>query len=229
VVAEIAAAGGLATAAALDVTDASAVESLIELEDRADRLDYLFNNAGIGIAGEVRDHSLDDWRRTIDVNLMGVVHGVHAAYPRLVRRRAGHIVNTASLAGLVSAPGMAIYSATKHAVVGLTLSLRSEAAALGVRASVVCPGFVCTAILEDARYVQLDADGARDLLPKKMMSPEECAREILAGVARNRALILVGGEAALLWRLYRLYPSAFEPWGRRLAQQMRRLRREEPR
>src|SRR4029077_5666515 len=90
------------------------------------------------------------WDRVIDVNLRGVVHGVHAAYSVMVDHRLEHIENTASLAGLVPAPLMAPYAMTKHAVVGLSLSLRAEAASHGVRVTAVCPGVVDTALLDTA-------------------------------------------------------------------------------
>src|SRR5215212_5039930 len=142
---------GTAVPVELDVRDAGAVEALVaSAYDEHDRLDLMFNNAGIAVGGTVEEMTLDHWNTIIDVNLRGVVHGVHAAYPRMMRRRAGQILNTASLAGLTEPPMMAPYTATKHAVVGLTLSLRAEAARHGVRVSVLCPGFVDTPLLDHA-------------------------------------------------------------------------------
>jgi NAD(P)-dependent dehydrogenase (short-subunit alcohol dehydrogenase family) len=139
----IVAAGGSARSEALDVTDAAAVERLVDETAREHgRVDLMFNNAGIAIIGEETDVSLDDWRKVVDVNLWGVVHGIRAAYPRMVRQGSGHIVNTASLAGLSPAPFEISYTATKYAVVGLSRALRAEAAAHGVKVSVVCPGFI---------------------------------------------------------------------------------------
>ena len=98
-------AGGRASAAVLDVSDAEAVKRLVEDTVRQHgRLDYLFNNAGIGIASRVQDMDLEDWNRILDVNLRGVIHGVYAAYPVMLRQGSGHIVNTASLAGLTPFP-----------------------------------------------------------------------------------------------------------------------------
>jgi NAD(P)-dependent dehydrogenase (short-subunit alcohol dehydrogenase family) len=143
-----AALGGQARGAAVDVTDADAVEHLIDETVRDDgRIDFLFNNAGIAVFGEELDVSLEDWREVINVNLWGVVHGIRAAYPRMVRQRSGHIVNTASMAGLSPACLELSYTASKYAVVGLSRGLRAEAAAYGVKVSVVCPGFIDTPIL----------------------------------------------------------------------------------
>ena len=118
---------GAVTSATLDVTDAVSVERVVnEAVGAHGRLDYLFNNAGIAIMGDARHMTLADWTRIVDVNLRGVVHGVVAAYPIMIRQGFGHIVNTASLAGLIPTPGAAAYATTKHALVGLSTALRGE-------------------------------------------------------------------------------------------------------
>jgi len=140
---------GTATPAVVDVRDAGTVQALVDqVRDRHGRLDVMVNNAGIGVGGEASELTLAHWERVIDVNLRGVVHGVHAAYPVMIAQRSGHIVNTASLAGLVPSPWLTPYAMTKHAVVGLSLSLRAEAAAHGVRVTAVCPGVVDTPMLD---------------------------------------------------------------------------------
>ncbi|MBA3503802.1 MAG: SDR family oxidoreductase, partial [Deltaproteobacteria bacterium] len=127
--------GREATSARADVTIAADLDALA-----TDDVDLWINNAGIAIGGATHELGLDDWRRVVDVNLLGVVHGVHAIYPRMVRRRRGHIVNIASVAGLAPYPLALPYTTTKHAVVGLSLALRAEARAHGVRVGVACPG-----------------------------------------------------------------------------------------
>ena len=113
-------------AVALDVTDAEAVTRAVRAFVSAHgRLDYLFNNAGVAVVGETKSMSGADWRRVLDVNVSGVVHGVHAAYPILIQQGSGHIVNTASAAGLLPIPGAVAYATSKHAVVGLSTSLRA--------------------------------------------------------------------------------------------------------
>src|SRR6516225_4102198 len=149
---------GTATSAVVDVRDAGTVRALVDqVRDQHGRLDVMVNNAGIGIGGEAGELALAHWERVIDVNLRGVVHGVHAAYPVMIAQRSGHIVNTASLAGLVPAPLLTPYAMTKHAVVGLSLSLRAEAAAHGVRVTAVCPGVVDTPILDSVSPDDLPA------------------------------------------------------------------------
>jgi NADP-dependent 3-hydroxy acid dehydrogenase YdfG len=115
--AAIAARGGSATAAELDVRDVDRFRHVVQdTVARAGRLDYLFNNAGIGLGGEAHEFGPADWDDVIDVNLRGVSHGILAAYPVMMRQRFGHIVNTASMAGLTPGPTMISYTATKYAV-----------------------------------------------------------------------------------------------------------------
>jgi NAD(P)-dependent dehydrogenase (short-subunit alcohol dehydrogenase family) len=205
----IVAAGGSAEAAALDVRDADAFEALVDgVWRRRGKIDVFFNNAGIGGPfAEMQDVSLAEWRSVLDVNLNGVIHGIAAVYPRMVRQRSGHIVNTASGFGLIPGPMTGPYVASKHAVVGISMSLRPEARAYGVRVSVVCPGFIDTAIFEKSTvYKTLDYQRARSLFPK-LTSPAACARAILRGVRRNRAVIPVTFLAWLVWWLWRLSPN----------------------
>ena len=118
----------------------TAVQALVDGAFRdLGRVDYLFNNAGVNLCAELRDTTLEDWDLLIDMNLRGVIHGVHAAYPIMREQGFGHIVNIASAAGLIPAAAEGAYAATKHAVVGLSSSLRIEAESFGVKVSVVCP------------------------------------------------------------------------------------------
>ena len=145
--------GGKASAVELDVTDFTAVDQLAQATAQAQgRLDYMFNNAGIAIGGEVRVCQIEDWDSVLNVNLHGVVNGVQAAYSVMLSQGYGHIVNTASMAGLLPMPTAVSYATTKHAVVGLSKSLRVEAASYGVRVSVLCPGFIRTPILRGGKY-----------------------------------------------------------------------------
>lgn len=165
----------------------------------------MFNNAGIALAGEVYHLALADWNRLIDVNVRGVIHGVAAAYPLMIKQGFGHIVNTASAAGLGPVPGLVVYAMTKHAVVGLSISLRGEADRHGVKVSVVCPGFVDTPLLQRSPMIHVDREAALKRLPLRPVGP--VVAEVLRGVARNRALIVVTPMGRFTWRLYRLLPE----------------------
>jgi NAD(P)-dependent dehydrogenase (short-subunit alcohol dehydrogenase family) len=224
---ELGAAGHRVATAALDVRDFEAVKGLVEETAREHgRIDYLFNNAGIVVVGEARDVSLEDWRDVIDTSLYGVVHGVLAAYPVMLRQGSGHIVNTASLAGLIPTTGEISYTAAKYGIVGLSHALRLEAADLGVKVSVVCPGFIETPILHTLKVVKLDRDKLQAQIPKTMPA-DQCAREILRGVERNSATILPTTSAKVLWRLYRYAPWLVTLVTKRISKRMRALRIEE--
>jgi len=217
----------------VDVRDASAVAGLIEkVVDDEGRLDVMVNNAGIAIGGEMHELSLEHWDRVIDINIRGVVHGVHAAFPIMRDQGFGHIVNTASLAGLVPAPLITPYTATKHAVVGLSLALRPEAAAHGVRVTAVCPGFTDTPILDKAGPDDLPkpalAEYGRELASKAqglLYSPDALAKDILRGIDRNKALVVSPLSARMAWRAVRVAPglsNAAGKWEMRYVQRLKR-------
>ncbi|HSN84602.1 MAG TPA: SDR family oxidoreductase [Polyangiales bacterium] len=223
--AAIRSAGGLLESTTVDVRDAAQVAQLIERAHRdLGRIDYLFNNAGINLCAELRDTTLDDWNQLIDVNIRGVVHGIHAAYPIMREQGFGHIVNTASAAGLVPAAAEGAYSATKHAVVGLSSALRIEAEAFGVRVSVVCPGLIDTPILQSTKYVNLDPNALVAVTPEKPMNPARAARVILRGVDRGDFFVVVTATAHAIWRIHRLAPNASIRLGRLAIQKFRGLR-----
>jgi short-subunit dehydrogenase len=191
--------------------------------ERDGRLDMLLNNAGVALGGPTHELTSAHCDRVLDVNVRGVINGVLAAYPRMVEQRHGHIVNTASGAGLVAPPFVMVYAASKHAVVGLSLALRPEAALHGVRVSVLCPGAVDTPILD--RWPDPDLPGtaskpitAREYLAVARQKPvpaDDVARRALKAVTRNRAVIVMPASAKPLWYLHRLSP--------RLAQQVAHL------
>lgn len=205
--------GGQVSTAVLDVRDADAVATLVrEVAAEHGRLDLIFNNAGIAVGGLVEELTLDHWNRVLDVNLRGVIHGVHAAYPLMLRQGYGHIVNTASLAGLVPGPSLAPYAAAKHAVVGLSLSLRAEGASRGVKVSAVCPGFVDTPLLgrvnPDLPQTEIGAKaGQLARLLGKLYQADALAQDVLRGVEQNKALIVAPGSARVAWRMSRFAPG----------------------
>ncbi len=204
----------------LDVTDASAVQAAVEgVAQRFGRLDYIFNNAGVGGTLDVRDATLEQWRRIVDLNLMGVVHGVSAAYPLMIRQGFGHIVNTSSISGLIPWPGQTLYNTTKYAVVGLSHSLRSEAARFGVRVSVVCPAAVQSAIWGKGILGERDPTIAS---PKEAVPAEAAAGIVWRGVKADRETIIVPRAAELWAWLYRLHPGLLR---RRFERQVQRLPR----
>jgi NADP-dependent 3-hydroxy acid dehydrogenase YdfG len=206
--------GAKAHAIELDVRDYSSFERAVaEVAQQSGRIDYLFNNAGIGVGGEVDSYTLDDWNEVFDVNLRGVAHGIQAVYPIMIRQHGGHIVNTASMAGLVTSPGQASYTATKHAVVAISKALRVQAERHGVQVSVLCPGVIRTPILTGGKYGRIKMTGVSDeqLLkfwePLRPMAPEKFAERALRAVLRGDAIIVVPAWWKALWYLERLSPA----------------------
>jgi 3-oxoacyl-[acyl-carrier protein] reductase len=169
---EIQASGGKATPVVTDVSRPESIASLFEAVDSvADkRLDILINNAGIGAYGDVVDVKADDLDRMYEVNVRGPFLTCQAAMQRMMPARSGTIINIASVVGLKGYPRQGGYTATKHALVGLTKSLTSEAQPHGIRVSVICPGGVDTDLVAQARP---------DLDRSILMKPDDIARTTL--------------------------------------------------
>ena len=208
-------AGGKSVVKKLDVTIAKDVEELVgEIATDFGRIDYMFNNAGIGVGGETYTLELEDWKKIIDINLYGVLHGIIPAYSLMVKQGFGHIVNISSLCGLVPVPIKTSYTTTKFALVGLSTALRAEGEDLGVKVSVVCPGFVRTPFYESAHFPKVDSsvrDNFFGMLPQMFSTPEEAAAETLKGVANNKAVIVFPFRSRLLWWAYRIWPKLYNP------------------
>jgi short-subunit dehydrogenase len=219
--------GGQAEAVAVDVSDSAPMEKLVgDAVARHGRLDFMFNNAGIAAVGELRDGNLDEFRRVVEVNLFGVVHGTMAAYRVMLGQGFGHIVNVSSMTGLMPTPILSAYSTTKWAIIGFSQALRVEAAGLGVKVSVACPGLVRTQIAERNAFWNVRKDEYLAWLPwqRWMLTPAQAARAILRGTARNQELIIFPFSASLAWRVYRLCPALFTPLLRHALEGFRRLR-----
>ncbi len=181
-----------------DVADSAAVEALADTAyDEFGRVNILFNNAGITAIGASWEASPDEWRKVLDVNLFGCFYGIQAFVPRMIRSgEAGHVVNTASLAGLVPTPQMSSYAASKHAIVGLSGSLVQELAfqKVPIKVTVVCPGYIATPAATGS--VELHGDQAKSELDKQVLStigtaakeglaPDEAGELILESVERG--------------------------------------------
>ena len=169
------------------------------------------------MGGEAYEIDHSHWDRILDINVKGVINGVLAAYPVMVRQGFGHIVNTASLAGLGPAPLLAPYAMTKHAVVGLSTSLRIEAKRYGVNVSVLCPAAIETPLLDSMNPADLKeipwTPNIRRFLTNLAGAPitaDAFAKEALDAIDRNKAVIVIPGRARLSWRIGRLFPALVE-------------------
>jgi NAD(P)-dependent dehydrogenase (short-subunit alcohol dehydrogenase family) len=218
--------GEQAMARRLDVADGAAVEALVrEAVAAHGRLDYMFNNAGFAVHGETLDSTVEQWRRIVDVNVMGVVYGSLAAYRVMAEQGGGHIVNTASLAGLIGSVSFSSYAMTKAAVVMLSKMLRFEGAGRRVRVTAVCPGFIKTGIYENSVYNRVDQKAAFSQIPFPLIELDDAVERILRGVARNQEVIVFPAYARIFWWLTRFAPGLMASVHRKTIRDLRRIRR----
>jgi len=203
--------GGKALGCVVDVAEEAQVEALAKkVAAERGRVDIVCNNAGVGLGGRAFDASGEDWQWIVGINFWGVVYGIKHFLPYMIENRSGHIVNTASMAGFVAAPGLAAYSATKHAVAGLSQSMRLEMREHNIGVTVVCPGLIRTAIAADSRLYVREEDGgptqeeAVEMMAKRGRPPELVARAVLRGVRRNKAIVPVTPVAWIGWYIQRL-------------------------
>lgn len=223
--------GAEAEAVAVDVAEVASVEALAATTlDRFGRVDLLCNNAGVSTFNLLRDQTLDDWRWVLDVDLWGVVHGLHAFLPILERQGTpAHIVNTSSMGGVMGGvPFIGPYVAAKAAVVGLSETLAAELAAVGspVGVSVLCPGATVSNVMESERgrpaalgveHRTEDAEGMRLAIKSLFHGPtglpaEEVAARTLAAVRERRFWIFTHpSERAVVETRVRGLLDAFPP------------------
>jgi NAD(P)-dependent dehydrogenase (short-subunit alcohol dehydrogenase family) len=176
----------------------------VEVERERGAVDVLVNNAGVGLAARLLETTLEDWEWILSINLWGVIHGCHFFAPAMARRGCGHIVNVASVAGLVASEPLGAYSTTKFAVVGFSEALRDELAPQGVGVTTICPGVIDTSIARTTRARgSYDEEGERarmvSLFAKRGYGPDKVAAAILDSTTHNRGLKPVSPEA---WALY---------------------------
>jgi NAD(P)-dependent dehydrogenase (short-subunit alcohol dehydrogenase family) len=160
-------------------------------------VDVLVNNAGVGHGGGIVDSPLTDWDWVLGINLGGVIHGCHFFVPPMVSREAGgHVVNIASVFGLVAPAGVAPYCTAKFAVMGLSESMRAELAPDGIGVSAVCPGLIATDIIERGRFTD---EGLRprmaEIFASRGQPPANVARAIVRAIEKNLPVVPVGPEA----------------------------------
>ncbi len=185
-------------------------------------LDLLVNNAGVATGGRIDVESMADWERVVDINLLGVVRGCHTVSSLLKEQRSGHIVNVASMAGLVHPPAMASYNVTKAGVVALSETLAFELGPWGVHVSVVCPAFFRTNLHEsfEGKDTVLHESGRR-LVAEATTSAEEIAEVVLEGIDARKRLIITDRRSRRVYRAKRfvrpMYDRTMNSQARRMA------------
>jgi NAD(P)-dependent dehydrogenase (short-subunit alcohol dehydrogenase family) len=186
-------------------TDVSRLTDVQALADRAfaewGAVHVVCNNAGVTVHGGLESATHQDWEWVIGVNLWGVIHGIEAFVPRMIaQREPGHIVNTASMAGLIASQGLGIYNTTKYAVVGLSETLQKDLRAYNIGVSVLCPMGVATAIRDSDRNRPAHLKNAERrsrgevTLIGRTLSPEQVAEQVLRAIVANRLYIITHEE-----------------------------------
>ncbi|MFF2160912.1 SDR family oxidoreductase [Streptomyces sp. NPDC058175] len=206
-----------AWAETVDVADEQAMEKLAEkVAAEYGIVDVLVNNAGIGLSGSFFDTTPEDWKKVLDVNLWGVIHGCRLFGKQMAERgQGGHIVNTASAAAFQPSKALPAYSTSKAAVLMLSECLRAELAGQGIGVSAICPGLVNTNITATARFAGVDAEEEKRRQKKssrlyglRNYPPEKVADAILTAVVRNQAVVPVTPEARGAHLMSRFTPKA---------------------
>ena len=188
-------------ARAFDVADIAAVRSFADaVHAQSASVDVLFNVAGIAIWGSVETLRHEDYRRVIDVNLMGPIHMIECFVPAMIRAgRGGHLVNVSSAAGLFGLPWHSAYSASKFGLRGLSEVLRFDLRRHGIHVSLVCPGAVDTGLVQTLQIRGVDSEHAalrdvRERFRAHAITPERAAETILRGLARRQYLIFTSAD-----------------------------------
>jgi NAD(P)-dependent dehydrogenase (short-subunit alcohol dehydrogenase family) len=209
----VAKAGGRALAVRVDVSRLADVRALADRAwEEFGAVHVLCNNAGVALWGGLDTATHQDWEWAIGVNLWGVIHGVEAFVPRMIAQKTeGHIVNTASMAGLIASEGLGVYNTTKYAVVGLSETLQKDLRRHDIGVSVLCPMGVTTRIRQSARSrptalrnVGAPETGGEVELIGRSLTPEHVADRVLRAVLDNRLYVIT-------------HPEGLEPLRRRFA------------
>lgn len=207
----------------MDVTDSNSIDQTINtILERESRIDVLVNNAGMGIAGAVEDMTVDECKHQFDVNFFGCHSIIRRILPEMIKRGQGHIINISSMAGLIPIPFQSAYSASKAALDSMSVALRAEVKAYGVKVTVIQPGdtrtsftksrLICKASREESRYREVFSRSisvmARD--EQKGHFPDKVARLVLYALERNRPprILRVGVKYKMLAFLKRVLPAS---------------------
>lgn len=194
----------------LDVTDLAAQEEAAStLMETWGGVDLVFNNAGIATAGAIDELPLEDWRRTIDIDLWSVIYGCRVFAPMLKRQGGGHIINTASSAGTLAGPEMAAYNVAKAGVVSLSETLKPELSKDNIGVSVVCPTVFVTSLGDTMQSGRPMENSLVRQLEKSRVSADDIVDDIMAAIGKDRLYVITQADAKWGWRLKRLLPELY--------------------
>ena len=194
----------------IDVTRYSALQDAANTVQEAwGGIDLLFNNAGIATAGAIDELSIEDWERTIDIDLWSVVYGCKIFVPMLKQQGGGHIINTASSAGTLAGPEMAAYNVAKAGVVSLSETLKPELSKDNIGVTVVCPTVFVTSLGDTMTgRTQMEENLMRQLQASKV-SAQDIVNDVVAAIEKDRLYVMTQADAKWGWRLKRLFPELY--------------------
>ena len=211
----------------LDVSDRAAVEETARaVEEEFGTPDVLINVAGVFSWSFLADTPYEDWEWIMGVNLWGPIHTIYAFLPGMIARHGGHIVNVASLGGLVTIPGVGAYSVSKFGLVGLTETLQLEMGEHGIAVTLVCPGSIKTPIIDHVRVHGFDYEKLqRKMYPISNRYPvEKAARAIVKGIVRGKPFVIITPAARIAYWTKRLSPTLYRAGVRPMVRVMKLMR-----
>jgi NAD(P)-dependent dehydrogenase (short-subunit alcohol dehydrogenase family) len=169
--------------------------------------DVLINNAGIASGGDVLEAPISEWRHLWEVNVLSVVRGTKLFLPAMLKRGSGHVVSTASFAGLAGAPGLMTYGVSKAAVVAFSEQLRAECQGTGIDVSVICPAFFKTNLMQSTVGTDKIKHLGQKMMDRSPDSLDQVADRIFADINKRRFLIIPTRKEPMLWRIKRFFPG----------------------
>jgi NADP-dependent 3-hydroxy acid dehydrogenase YdfG len=192
-----------------------------QIQDETPQVDLLINNAGVTLLAETADVTFAQWKRILDINFLGVLHGVHYFYPAMVVRGAGQIANIASIAGAGGYASAQAYATSKGAVIGLTRSLEVEARTHGVHVCNVCPSYVATEIFSDSLGEGWTEESIRKTFMTPPVSSEIAARAIISGIRKRKKNVVFPLTGRLLYWITSWCPLLLVPLQKSLLKRYR--------
>lgn len=195
-----------------DVSDREVVRGLTgEVQGEFGGLDILINNAGVFVWADFADTTLEDWEWLMGVNLWGPILTIKAFLPKMIERGSGHIVNVASLGGLVTMPTLSGYSTTKFGLVGLTETLQHELEPHNIAVTLVCPGNIRTPIIDHTVVRGYDKEKlarmSYGIIPR--LAADKAASRIIAGIKKGKAMMVLTPSANVMWYVKRLSTNIY--------------------
>ena len=203
-------AGGKGEVFHVDVADSLSVKKMADhFYSKWNRVDLLINNAGIAAAGGIGESPLQDWKALMEIDYLSVVYGCHEFVPRMRAQGGGHILNTASGAGMLSLPYLGAYNAAKAAVISLSETIRVELAPANIGVTVVCPTFFNTGLIDDISSTSPWIEEVASTGFKNGISAETVAKRTIKAVEKNKLYAIPMIYLKILWLNKRLTPGIY--------------------